>query len=640
MKQILPTIILLIVITANGQTNFNSESNTVTAIDLEKNTFKKDSTANALVIYEYGNSYLDKNSYKLKTEIKKKIKILNKKGFDKANITVRLYNDDDKRKEKISNLVATTYNLINGEVVHVKLNNSAVYTEKYNDNNKLVKFSMPNIKEGSVITYSYTIESPFIYKYKGWKFQSDIPKLYSEYRASIPAIYEYNIKLVGGKKLTTNKSENKKNCLMASNGASADCFNSVYVMKDIPAFIDEDYMTTRDNYLARIDYELKIVRRFDGTIDNITKTWKTTDKELKNDSKIGKQLNKNVSSDDLIDVLIMTEKNDLKKATAIHNYVKENYAWNNKHQLYGDTSIKKLIKEKSGSAAEINILLYNLLNKNKIEVKPVLISTRQNGLPTLVYPVISDFNYLIVQATINNKTYLLDATDSYLNFGELPFKCLNQYGRLLDFKNGSNWIEIVANKTSTILHQINLKINEDNIIKGTINSRYTGYKAISKKKDYYPNPNNYIEQLEDTQEDIEIIEYTQLSKDKNEEDFKESIAIELLNDNAIADKIYFDPFIYKFFTKNPFKLQDRSYPIDFGYKDSFIYVFQIDLEDKYIVEDFPKNINLKLPNDSGNAMLTTEVLENKLKLTFKIIFKQSIYNSNYYESLKKFMSEL
>ena len=51
------------------------------------------------------------------------------------------------------------------------------------------------------------------------------------------------------------------------------------------------------------------------------------------------------------------------------------------------------------------------------------------------FPVISDFNYLIVQATIDDKTYLLDATDNYLSFGEIPFRCLNSYGRLMDFKN-------------------------------------------------------------------------------------------------------------------------------------------------------------------------------------------------------------
>ncbi|WP_276205018.1 hypothetical protein [Flavivirga aquatica] len=43
-------------------------------------------------------------------------------------------------------------------------------------------------------------------------------------------------------------------------------------MKDIPAFIEEDYMTSESNYLIRIDYELKTFKGFDGVINDYTKT--------------------------------------------------------------------------------------------------------------------------------------------------------------------------------------------------------------------------------------------------------------------------------------------------------------------------------------------------------------------------------
>ncbi|MGB1308689.1 MAG: DUF3857 domain-containing protein, partial [Oceanihabitans sp.] len=433
--------LLLILITSfsySQEHSFSSNSYKVTGNDLETNTFKKDSTANALVIYEFGNSYIDKSSFYLKHEFKQKLKILNRKGFDNATITIYLYNSGSK-KEKISKILATTHNLVDGKVVKTELKKSDIYTEKYNDNYTLVKFTLPNIQEGSVISYSYKLTSPFIYKYKSWSFQSETPKLYSEYNTSIPANYEYHIKLVGSIPLTKNLVTKEHNCLEGGRGTFADCLNSIYVMENIPAFIDEDYMTTRENYLSRIEYELSVFKGFDGTVDNITKRWRDVDKEIKNDANIGKQYLKKVSSKSLLSSELINETDPLIKATKIYEYVQNNYTWNKKYNIFNDISVKKLIKEKSGNVSEINALLHNLLKDNDIQVNPILISTRNNGLPTKIYPVISDFNYILIQATIDGKEYLLDATDPFLSFGQIPFRCLNQYGRILDFKTISLW---------------------------------------------------------------------------------------------------------------------------------------------------------------------------------------------------------
>ena len=285
LKHIISFLFLLLTINAKSQSNYNSNNYKVSNSDLTLSSYEKDSLANALVIYEFGKSHIEDRKFDLIFEFKQKLKILNREGFDKANVTVYLYNNKNS-KETIDNIIATTYNIENGKKTNTKLEKSQIFKEKYNDHYTLVKFSMPNVKAGSIITYSYKIKSPFIYKYKPWRVQSDIPKLYSEYQTSIPANYEYSIKLVGGLKLDKNEQKIKKYCVDGGNGTSADCTETTYVMKNIPAFIDEGFMTTRDNYLSRIEYELKIVNGFDGTTDNITKTWDTTDKELKLDPSI------------------------------------------------------------------------------------------------------------------------------------------------------------------------------------------------------------------------------------------------------------------------------------------------------------------------------------------------------------------
>lgn len=638
MKQITLMLMLILSIKGFSQENYNSEAYRVTLSDIEAKTFAKDSTANALVIYEEGKTYVDKNDFDLKTEEKHKIKILNREGFDQATVKIYLYNNSS-NSEKVDKIIATTYNKIGDEVIKTKLDEKNIFKEKYDENYTLIKFTLPNIKEGSVITYSYTTTSPFMFKYHSWNFQADIPKLYSEYNTSIPGFWIYHIKLVGGKKLTTNSADIEKTCLQLYRGAEADCLVSVYAMKDIPAFIEEDYMTSKTNYLARVEYELETFKSPDGSTKHYTKSWKDVDKEFRTDKEIGKQLKKSINLEDFLSSEIINEKNYLKKAQTIYKYIQNTYTWNGDYKIFKDVSIKNLLKNKSGNVSSINILLHNMLKEANIEVKPILLSTRSNGLPTTIFPVLYDFNYLIVQASIDDKTYLLDATDSYLNFGQIPFRCLNQKGRLLDFKKGSEWIDIEPNKSSNIFYQASLHFDESNALIGTINSKKTGYHALNEKKDYYSNQNEYLEKLENNFPYIEISGFEVTTDIEEDEDFRESYNIEYNIDNA-GGKVYLNPFFVKFFKENPFKLQERTYPIDFGYNDSYYYLFKIELNDNYEVIEIPKAQNIVLPNNTGQILFSTQKIGNTLNLTLKFDFKESIYAAGYYPYLKEYMSKI
>ncbi|WP_162495541.1 DUF3857 domain-containing protein [Confluentibacter flavum] len=631
-----------------AQENYVSEDFRVSLDDIKASSFKKDTTANALVIYEYGNSYFDSNDYVLKTEVKRKIKILKREGFDNATVTIHLYNNNT-RKEKIDDIIANTYNLNGENVVTSNLYTSNIYREEYDENHTLVKFTLPNIKEGSVIAYSYIISSPFMYNYNGWVFQEEIPKLYSEYRTSIPANYDYNIKLVGNLPLTETDIKLRPKCLSipnpspqpysSNNDLTADCSDAYYLMKDIPAFIDEDYLTAKKNYLSRVDYELKTFKGFNGVVENYTKTWKTVDDELKAEPNVGRQLSRSVEADKLLSSTILNEPDALKKAMAVYNYVQDNYTWNEEYRIFNDVSVKDIIKDKSGNVSEMNILLHNLLEEVGVEVKPVLLSTRNNGFATKIFPVISEFNYLIVQATIDTKTYLLDATDSYLSFGELPFRCLNSYGRLLDFKKGSEWIDIAPKEASKILYNATINFNENNKLVGKISGKSTGYHSLNFKKSYYPNKEAYVNGLENNYPSIEITHHEVITEGKTSPDFSESYNI-VLDPEVIGDNIYLNPFFVKFFLENPFKLQERTYPIDFGYKDSYFYMISINLGDKYSVLELPQDFIVALPNNTGMVTLSSKTLGPTVNLTLRVDFKEALYPSEFYPYLKEFMTKI
>ncbi|MGC6431594.1 MAG: DUF3857 domain-containing protein [Jejuia sp.] len=641
MKKSLTALLLfqLLFFQINAQTSpFNSESIKVSKSEIEATTYDKDSTANALIIYEYGKSWVSNHTYDLMTQEKRKIKILTKEGFDNATVSIYLYKQNYNTSESVDDIAATTYNIVDGKVIKTPLLRKNIYTEAYNEKYDIVKFTLPNIKEGSVITYSYTLKSPFMFKYHGWEFQHDIPTLYSEYNTSIPGNWEYHIKLVGSKKLTTNTSKVVSDCLTAS-GGSANCAVNVYAMKDIPAFIEEDYMTFKDNYLARIEYELKTFRGMDGRVEDYSKTWEDVDKEFRTEKNIGKQLKKTIDLEEILPATISNEADQLKKAKAIYNFVKEHYTWNGEYNIFNDVSVKDLIKNKSGNVSSINILLHNLLRESGINVNPVLLSTRNNGFATTIFPVVTDFNYLLVEAQINNKAYLLDATDYYLSFGQIPFRCLNRYARRMDFENGSEWMDISSSTKSSILTAVTLEFDAAQNLVGDVKSRTTGYHALMSRMSYFPNPTEYEEKLQNKSINIEISNHQTNGSTATSPNFSESYDI-AYNAENVGKTIYLNPFLFPYFKENPFKLQERTYPIDFGYEDKYTYMFQLNLGDNYTIVEKPEDMRTALPNRAGDFSFSTTIVGNTVNMMLNINFNEAVYPPEYYPYLKEFMNKV
>lgn len=636
--RILVLLFILIISQTHSQGQYNSKSLVVSTADLKNVTYQKDTTANAFFIYEKGFSRVENGgSYNLLTDYEAKVKILNKNGFDQATIEIQLYNQKG-YKEYFKKLVAFTHNLENGKVVKTPVENSQVFKNKYNENITLVKFTFPNVKPGSVITYKYQIESPFMYNFNGWQFQDDIPKAYSEFTADLPGNYVYNIKLIGTLKLDQEETSIKKRCLEIIGYGEADCAHSLYTMKDIPAFKEEEYMTTKNNYLSRVEYTLKEFKGYDGINKRYTKTWKSATEKLKTLPTIGLQLKKTGLTKDILPDEISSQSKNLEKAKAIYRHITQVYKWNGNYRIFKEneeSKLKKVIDNKTGNVSGINILLHNTLKQQGFTVKPILLSTRDNGYATTVHPVIYDFNYLITQLEIDGTQYLLDATENLLAFGELPFRCLNQYGRLLDFKTESSWINIKPIKRSTYFFKEELTLNTDHELLGTASYFFSGYHGFDRRKEFdQVNTEEYYDKIKKNNLELSVSEVQIKNEDNPDKPFEEHIKFTTTTEE-IDGLLYINLFTRPFFKKNPFNLDQRTYPVDFGHKNSYTYTISLEIPEGYDFVDIPKSKKYALPNNLGSMLITTTTNNKLVMLSHRVVLNSSYYSTKYYDSLKE-----
>ena len=610
--------------------------------EINLKSYSGDSTATAVILREYGNTHFDNESYNLVFRYHVRIKILNKDGLKHANFEIPIHKQGtDIEIFRLND--AATFSFNNGNLSSVKLNLRNIFQENLNNYTDLFKFTMPDVQEGSIIEVQYEIESPFIFNFRQWNFQSDIPKIESIYEAHIPANYQYNISLHGFLKLDINDNRIYSECFGRGVSKKADCAVYYYGMKNIPAFIKEDFMTAPSNFISSIQFELSEVTNFSGITNNITKTWKDVENELRNDNRFGKQLKqgKGTFNKDL-DPLVSKIQDPTEKATAIYNYIKQYFKWNSYYGKYSENGIKKAYNNKTGNIGDINLSLIAALQAYGFNAEPVLCSTRENGLPKQIFPVLSDFNYVFCRINIDSKTYMLDASDPYLPFGMLPIRCMNGYGRVLQAKE-SSWMDIIPQNELKQQTTLLLKLDSDGSLKGDAKIVSYDYEALNKRKKI-ASFNSEEEYIEDTDNRLPLISIGEF-KIENRQDINESLSetysveFEKLDSLGI-NRIYFNPFIFDKWTENPLKSNTRLYPVDFGAPLSYTYTLNLDYPDSYQVVALPGRINLKLPKDGGSFTFEIQNTNNQIVLRSTLKTNRYIYNSDEYHNLRELFARI
>ncbi|RZK29017.1 MAG: DUF3857 domain-containing protein, partial [Hymenobacter sp.] len=248
--------------------------------DFQAKNFVGDSAAPAVVLYDYGVTRFRLNglSFQMETERTTRIKILKKAGYDYATVEIPLYHHNSD-EEKLNGLKGFTYNEVGGKIEKIKLDGTNMFSEDRTKNVRVRKFTLPGVREGAVIEYSYSVVSDFLFNLPAWTFQRDIPTRWSECRAVIPEYYDYKMLMQGYEPLALSEKEETTAQYMATErvqkadgttmgggivsheGSTSEAIQARatsyhWAMKDVPALREEPFMTTADDYVARIDFEL------------------------------------------------------------------------------------------------------------------------------------------------------------------------------------------------------------------------------------------------------------------------------------------------------------------------------------------------------------------------------------------------
>jgi hypothetical protein len=619
----------------------------VTKAQLEEKVHQVDTSAVAAILFKKARTifiYNPKDGFSTKTEFSIKIKIYKKAGMSWANFEIPYYvGYENLKKEYVTIQKAYTYNLENGKVVKQRVSGEGKFKEKVNElwETKIVAF--PNVKEGSIIELKYEFVTENLSELPVFQYQYKIPVDYAQYVTEIPGFYLYQAIKSGYVNVTVNDKieeasiEYDNNSLhTGTNYLNYQQIHTIYEVANVPALIEENYVSNIGDYYGKIEQELKTIQFPNTPVKQIATSWESVAKSIYEEKEFGGELGKiNYFLNDLKKI---TDKTDSKeeRLKAIYEFVKSKMNWNGKNGYYTRKEIETAYQEATGNVAEINLMLISMLKMGGLDASPVLLSTRDNGVP--LFPNRSKFNYVIASVFLNGKQYLLDATDKFCTINNLPDRDLNDKGRLINKDGSSSEIDLMPTYNSLYNMNVLSKIDSNGELSGQIREQYFDYQALRFREKYSGiSKESYLEKEEKTYPGLEIENY-ELKNEKiiNEPvietyTFKNKSAVEI-----IGDKMYLSTMLYFFTKENPFKQDNRQYPVNFSFPSKDKYLILIDIPEGYIVESLPKPTSIGVDNEYLTFNFSATNTDKKIAITINFEINESVIPSGHYETLKQF----
>lgn len=545
--------------------------------------------------------------------------ILKESALDEANIKIPFYAKGGAQNVQFPR--GRTWNWDGKSFQETSINRKDVHQEKIDDEVSMISFVLPQVKVGSIIDFQYDMrkKSPISYN---WVFQGEYPTIRNELKFHPHGQMVYRKVFQNGLNLDLLSDNSDKNH---------------WYLENIPAAKEEAFIDNVRDYAPKMMLQLAAYSNM-GQIETLLLDWEGFTKDIYERKLLGRYAKKNKSYDGIVRQLCTSASDNPDKIKRIYDYVQSEISWNGELEAFTENKINEIHRAQKGSSCEINLFLTHMIRAAGIEAYPMLLSTRDHGLPIEDFPLMRQFNTIVCYAIVDGKPMVLDAKDPLLPYTQFPEENLNRMGFVIEKENG-RWEAIpqAAHTSHAIMTQ--LELNEEGVLTGSLRERTEGYLAhdyrialqASSKEEFV---NAYQaenlpqgEILDFLIEDLDTVEQPLIvSMNINSPDFCQQV----------GEYLYLSPLLMMKWEENPFSQSERIYPIDLRYPVTNSGFMMIQLPDGYQIESVPKNTSMRLPSNEMIFQYAVQHMEaqNMIQVQYQFRINQTLYPPEEYEQLK------
>jgi len=605
---------------------------------LEMTTYAADTSAAAVMLHDFGElQIMDTGSdYAQKFTRCRRIKILSRAGFDYGDLEIGYRSKD---KSEIINDIKAVITLPNRQTY--TYDKKDFFTEKKNEYWSVKKLAIANLEEGAVIDYYYKITSDRISQPREWYFQREIPVVLSELTIDFHSQLSYMYLFQGFKGMTIEENEAGEK-IYTKGETKAIIEAKKFTTRNVPALKPEPYITTIDDYRLRLRFQLTDYYTDAGQKIEVLSDWTEVNQKMLYHEHFGKQYLKKSRYIEVMNAasatVFATGKSPLEVAIGLYDFLNNNIEVNYGGGIFTRNSLNDAFEKKSAKKGEMNLMLLALLREFDIDAHPVLISQRRNGRPLKEYPIVDQFSYVIVHVAVEGKEYFVECGNTLRPFGELSRNSMNEFGFMVKKKEGWEWKKIVPKKAKEV-YLSDFTLDETAKMRGTIKANYTNTDAARRRYDWVNNEQEkeWETLLENSIADFELEEVTT----ENEKEVSKPFKLTFTGDfsgaaQEIGEFIYINPMIFAEYGENPFKSEERKYPVNFAYPFGNQFIINLKYDPVlYEIESLPEGTKFGLPNKTATVRYAAqEKAEGWIQVTCNLSVSGTLFSSEEYIGLR------
>jgi hypothetical protein len=615
--------------------------------DLQMTDCAFDPGASAIKLLDYGKVRFAKSKYfdekdpanspllKVLTERRVRIKVLKQEGVELGNVKVPFFAKD----EEVRKIAACTYNLDDGGNVSVtEVGKDGVYVQKLSKNQNQLVIVLPNVKKGCVIEYRYILETQDEYFIRDWYFQTiDIPTRLSYYDVNVPLTHGYGEEtFINHPSAVKTLGQTKETVSEGNMQIEVPYANRVIYLQNVRSMKHEPYGGCAEDYMQRVYYHSMA----GGKDKDPMVQWRKLANLLSEKAGYDDNVLAVVNGSEALVEQARQQADTVQKIKVIYDYLRNHFTCTQQYDIFPDEGGQKVWQKRSGSIADLNLLLVNLLQKAGVNALVFMGSTYNHGEVAVNYPSYRQFNVLMGYVPTLNGFYLLDATEKGGSCKLVPWYMLGTKGLVV---NGDESILLQVTDNGQTFKQVvnvDLMIGSDGKARGKASVESRGYAKLPRLQTWLLGKDQFMKTyLAHHRFSMGIDSLTVQGETNDNEPLVQQFKWDMAA-NSSGGYQYVNTNLFTGLAENPFASDERQTDVEFRYNRAYYLNVNITLPTGMVLDALPQNLVLAMPDKSIECNRTVVASEKGIRLQLVLQFTKPFIPAKQYAFLQDFYKKL
>ena len=268
--------------------------------------------------------------------------------------------------------------------------------------------------------------------------------------------------------------------------------------------------------------------------------------------------------------------------------------------------------------------------------------TRERGRLLIDYPSVNQLNKTVVYFQRDTSNYyVLDASDPYNSFDQIPFNLMGLNTLFLDPANKTFKVFSLKKGNATEALLINGDIDIEGKLEGNFQIESTNYSRAKYLRKYNTlGEKTYIDQLQSDYNGLRITSLKLENPDNDSLALIQNFEFKFNLTEPDGDYIYFNPNQFTGFQNNPFLSETRVSNIDFGGRYNYSIIGYYKMPSGYKINVLPKSANLQMPDKSIVFKRVIGEQGSSLVVRYTIDYNRSLFSKDEYLLIHEFFKKM